>query len=371
MLSILVAGAMQSAMVITAPHVLVFSRTTGFRHDSIPNAIEAIKKMGTDHGFQVDATEDPSVFNDANLKQYDLIAFASTTGTILDADQKKAMERFVESGKGWIGIHSAADTEYDWPWYGELVGAWFKSHPPGGQHVKVQIENRGNPSTTGLPSLWIRPDEWYDWRVNPRSKVQVLASLDESFYRPGNPQDHPIMWCHWQGKGRSWYTEMGHTKESYTEKPYVDQLYGGLMWAAQGSRRPDGAVDFINSNKGYGDCFFHAEFMVQAGAHTQIGFGSKNYIAISDSSNVAWDKLSGVDCGGINENPPIVNAFAGATYWNTLDVIFRPSLGSIKEVRLNGIVVQTNVPFHGPGGAFSLGTNHATFRNVWVKRLSK
>ena len=145
MLSLLVAGAMQSALVIPNPHVLVFSKTTGFRHDAIPNSIAAIKKLGSDHGFLVDATEDAAAFTDENLKKYDLICFASTTGTILDADQKKAMERFVESGKGWMGIHSASDTEYDWPWYAELVGAYFKSHPPGGQHVKVQIENRGNP----------------------------------------------------------------------------------------------------------------------------------------------------------------------------------------------------------------------------------
>ena len=369
MLSLLVASAIQSALVIEHPHVLVFSKTTGFRHDSIPNAIEAIKKLGAEHGFIVDATEDAKAFTDANLKQYDLIAFASTTGTILDADQKKAMERFVEGGKGWIGIHSAADTEYDWPWYGELVGAWFKSHPPGGQHVKVVVENRGNPSTTGLPNLWVRPDEWYDWRANPRSKVQVLASLDESFYRPENPQDHPIMWCHWQGKGRSWYCEMGHTKESYTEKPYVDELYGGLMWAAQGSRKLDGAVEFSSKTNVNGSCFFHSEFKVDKGGSISVGFGGKNSINLNDSTGVAWDQLRGANCGGTNGQPPTVNAFAGAEYWNTVDAVLDAQHHCFSEVRINDIVVQKNVDLIGPIGSIVLGPGQATFRNTWAKKL--
>ncbi|MEI8282972.1 MAG: ThuA domain-containing protein, partial [Armatimonadota bacterium] len=201
MVSLLAAAAMQSALVIPNPRVLVFSRTLEFRHDSIPNAIEAIKKLGAEHGFQVDATEDSAAFTDQNLEKYDLLCFASTTGDILNEEQHKVLVRFVENGKGWMGIHAASDTEHHWPWYRDLVGAYFKTHPAGGAHVKVQIENRGNPSTANLPNLWIRPDEWYDWDANPRANVQVLASLDESFYRPENPQDHPITWCHWQGKG--------------------------------------------------------------------------------------------------------------------------------------------------------------------------
>ena len=365
MLSLLVAGAMQSALVVPNPHVLVFSKTTGFRHDNIESAVAAIKKLGVDHGFQVDATEDAAAFTDANLKQYDLICFASTTGTILDDGQKKAMERFVEGGKGWMGIHSASDTEYDWPWYAELVGAYFKSHPPGGQHVNVVTENRGNPSTNALPNLWIRPDEWYDWRVNPRAKVEVLASIDESYYRPQNPQDHPIAWCHWQGKGRSWYTEMGHFKEAYSDSIYLGHLYGGLMWAAQGSRRSDGAVDYSANNRGYGDCLFHAEFKAGATA-SSINFGGGNSISLRDSKSVSWNQLKADDCGGTNGRAPITNASAGGDYWNTLDVSISAKTNSISEVRLNGVVVQRDVDATGTLGRISL-PNSATFRNVWVK----
>ena len=367
MLSLLVATAMQTALVIEHPHVLVFSRTTGFRHDNIEVAVAALKKMGTEHGFQVDATEDAKAFTDENLKQYDLICFASTTGTILDSDQKKAMEHFVESGKGWMGIHSASDTEYDWPWYASLVGAYFRTHPPGGQHVKVQIENRGNPSTNGMPSHWIRPDEWYEWRANPRSKVQVLASLDEGYYKP-NPQDHPIAWCHWQGKGRSWYTEMGHYKEAYSDKIYLSHLYGGLMWAAQGSRRPDGAVDYSEKNNGYGNCFFHAEFKTGK-SMSLITLGGKNRIALRDSQSVAWNQLTPDDCGGTNGHAPTTNASAGEDYWNTVDVMLSSSTNRIAEVRINGIVVQLNVETDGQLGHISLMADPTSFRNVWVKKL--
>ncbi|MEI7984897.1 MAG: ThuA domain-containing protein [Armatimonadota bacterium] len=373
MVSLLVAGLMQSALVIPNPHVLVFSKTTGFRHDSIPNAVAAIKKLGTEHDFQVDATEDATVFNDENLKKYDLICFASTTGTILDANQKRAMERFVESGKGWMGIHSASDTEYDWPWYAELVGAYFKSHPPGGQRVHVKIENRGNPSTNGLPNLWIRPDEWYDWQANPRSKVQVLASLDESYYRPENPQDHPIAWCHWQGKGRAWYTEMGHFKEAYSEPIFVSHLYGGLMWAAQGSRRPDGADD-LNSSKSYGTSQFHTEFKLAKGSRSSISFDGNAKVHLADSTGKAWDKLADTDCGGVTGNAPSSNAFAGTENWNVLDVVFEGNGSKFVEVRLNGVVVQKNVTVDGVAPIrrrITLGTGSVQYRNTWVKGLNK
>lgn len=373
MLSLLIAGAMQTSLVIPNPHVLVFSKTTGFRHDSIPNAIAAIKKLGAEHNFTVDATEDATVFTDENLKQYDLICFASTTGDILDSIQQKAMERFVEGGKGWMGIHSASDTEYDWPWYAELVGAYFKSHPPGGQRVHVKIENRGNPSTNGLPNLWIRPDEWYDWKENPRAKVQVLASIDESYYRPENPQDHPIAWCHWQGKGRAWYTEMGHFKEAYSEPIYLSHLYGGLMWAAQGSRRPAGSED-LNTAKLTQNTQFHTEFKIQKGGRSSVNFDGNVKISLSDSTGKAWDKLNDTDCGGVTGSSPLTNAFAGTDYWNVLDVVFEGKGSNFVEVRLNGVVIQKNVTVEGLAPMrrkISLGSGPVQFRNTWIKSLNK
>src|SRR5271167_4747878 len=155
---------------------LVFSKTTGFRHDSIPQGIAAIEALGADHGFAVDRTEDAARFTDAELARYKVVVFLNTTGDILDAGEKAAFERYIRSGGGFVGIHSASDTEYGWPWYGRLVGTWFASHPQI-QRATVHIANPDHPSTKGLPTAWERADEWYNFRSNSRAAVQVLATL--------------------------------------------------------------------------------------------------------------------------------------------------------------------------------------------------
>ena len=233
----------------------------------------------------------------------------------------------------------------------------------------VMIENRGNPGTIALPNLWIRPDEWYDWQANPREKVQVLASIDESIYRPENPQDHPITWCHWQGKGRAWYTEMGHFKDAYSEKPYMDMLYGGLIWAAQGSRIPENATTFSDKARVSGDFLFHAEFLISKGQKSTIKLGEKNAIAISDSEGVAWNKLTASECGGVNGSAPIVNAFAGSKYWNTIYLAYSANTSEISEMRINGIVVQAKAKLNfEPSPTIALTKGPISFRNAWVKR---
>ena len=212
--------------------VLVFSKTTGFRHDSIPDGIAAIRALAAEHGFAVAETEDAGWFTDAILPQYKVVVFLSTTGDILDAAQKAAFERYIRSGGGFVGIHSASDTEYHWPWYGRLIGAWFASHPQI-QHATIRIEDADHPATKGLPASWQRTDEWYNFRTNPRSAVHVLASLDESSYSGGAMgTDHPIAWCQNIDGGRSWYTAMGHTKESYAEPLFRVHLLGGIESAA-------------------------------------------------------------------------------------------------------------------------------------------
>lgn len=212
--------------------VLVFSKTTGFRHDSIPQGIAAIEALGTEHGFAVDSTEEAARFSDSALTRYKVVVFLNTTGDVLDAGEKAAFERYIRSGGGFVGIHSASDTEYGWPWYGRLVGAWFASHPQI-QRATVHIANPDHPSTKGLPTTWQRTDEWYNFRSNPRGAVHVLATLDEATYSGGTMgTDHPIAWCHEMDGGRSWYTAMGHTKESYTEPLFRLHLLGGIESAA-------------------------------------------------------------------------------------------------------------------------------------------
>jgi type 1 glutamine amidotransferase len=211
---------------------LVFSKTTGFRHDSIPQGIAAIKTLGAERGFAVDSTEDAARFTDAELARYKVVVFLSTTGEILDEIQKAAFERYIRSGGGFVGIHSASDTEYQWAWYGRLVGAYFASHPQI-QPATIRIEDFGHASTEGLPPAWERIDEWYNFRTNPRATVHVLATLDETTYTGGKMRaDHPIAWCHMIDGGRSWYTAMGHTAESYAEPLFRRHLLGGIESAA-------------------------------------------------------------------------------------------------------------------------------------------
>jgi type 1 glutamine amidotransferase len=216
-----------------APRVLVFSRTAGFRHASIPDGIAAVREVGAGR-WETDATEDPGAFTDANLRRYRAVVFLSTTGDVLDAAQEAAFERFVRSGGGFAGIHAATDTEYGWPWYGKLVGARFATHPPV-QEAVVRVEDREHPSTRMLPAEWRRTDEWYSFRENPRRGVHVLANLDERTYAPAAAAmgaDHPAAWCHEFEGGRSWYTAGGHTKESFAEPLFRAHVAEGIAWAA-------------------------------------------------------------------------------------------------------------------------------------------
>ncbi|MGW6054355.1 ThuA domain-containing protein [Streptomyces sp. NPDC055189] len=212
--------------------VLVFSKTAGFRHDSIPAGIDALRGLGQEQGFTVTATEDATVFSPAGLSGYEAVVFLSTTGDVLNSSQQDALQSYVDSGGGYAGVHAAADTEYDWPYYGQLVGAWFKSHPAI-QRATVVNEDRSHPATSHLGATWSRTDEWYNYRANPRSGVHVLQSLDESTYSGGEMAgDHPITWCHAQGQGRSFYTGLGHTAESYADPDFRALLLGAVRYAA-------------------------------------------------------------------------------------------------------------------------------------------
>lgn len=222
--------------------VLVFSKTAGFRHDSIPEGIVAVRELGAAGGFAVDATEDAGAFTNGNLARYDAVVFLSTTGDVLNAAQQRAFERYIKRGGGYVGVHAAADTEYDWAFYGGLAGAYFQSHPAI-QPATVDVEDRAHPATSGLAQAWNRTDEWYNYRSNPREHAHVLASLDESSYTGGTMSgDHPIAWCQEYRGGRAFYTGAGHTKESYAEPAFRQHLLGGIRYAAgdaQADCRPE------------------------------------------------------------------------------------------------------------------------------------
>jgi type 1 glutamine amidotransferase len=212
--------------------VLVFSKTEGFRHDSIPAGIAAIQQQGRQRAFAVEAGENSAVFTDEALAKYKVIVFLSTTGDVLNEAQQTSFERFIRAGGGFVGVHSAADTEYAWPFYGALLGAYFASHPDI-QTATIQVDDQGQPSTSGLPRSWVRRDEWYNFRNNPRSSVSVLATIDERTYAGGTMSpDHPIIWSHTYEGGRAWYTAGGHTTESFSEQLFVDHLGKAILWAA-------------------------------------------------------------------------------------------------------------------------------------------
>ncbi len=219
-------------------NVLVFSRTAGYRHDAIAPGIEAIRGLGASNGFAVEASEEPSIFNDAKLGEFDVVIWLSTTGDVLTGDQQAAFERYIRAGGSWVGVHAASDTEYDWAWYGQLLGggAYFVSHPVI-QTVTLNVEAAAaaHASTAHLPASFQLEDEWYNFRVNPRSAVNVLMTLDEGSYQPGADAmgpDHPIAWYHEFEGGRAWYTALGHRQELYEDALFTGHLLGGIRWAA-------------------------------------------------------------------------------------------------------------------------------------------
>jgi type 1 glutamine amidotransferase len=222
-----------AAMVMTPMNVLVYSKTAGFRHDSIETGQQMFRDLAAEHGFTVTTSEDPSLFSNYNLRKYDVVVFLNTTGDCLGEGQQKSFEEFIGRGGGYVGIHSAADTEYEWPFYGKLVGAYFLSHPQI-QEAQVKNEQPNHPTMRFWPETFRRRDEWYDYRATPRPNVTVLASMDPGSYQGSKmPGDHPITWCHEVGKGRAWYTGFGHTKETYAEAPFRSMIYAALVWVTK------------------------------------------------------------------------------------------------------------------------------------------
>ncbi len=221
--------------------VLVFSKTKGWKHTSIPYGITAIQQMGKENGFQVDTTKNADYFTDDSLKNYRAVIFNCTTGNVLNAQQQAAFERYIQAGGGYAGIHSAADTEYEWPWYGKLMGAHFSSHPsnPGERKATINVTDKSHPASAALPDQWERVDEWYSYR-SFYPGLKVLAYLDEDSYDNGtNGADHPITWYHDFDGGRAFYTGLGHTPESYSEPLFLGHLWGGIQYAMGDSKPLD------------------------------------------------------------------------------------------------------------------------------------
>ncbi len=266
--------------------ILVFSKTRGWHHTSIPFGIAAIQKIGQEGGFGVDTTTNAAIFTDDNLKQYRAVVFMSTTGNVLNGEQQAAFERYIQAGGGFAGVHAAADTEYGWPWYGKLVGAWFDSHPnnPNVRKATVDVTDKNHLASKDLPGRWERTDEWYNYK-SIYSDLKVLAYLDESSYQGGiNGSNHPIAWYHQYDGGRAFYTGMGHTDESYSEPLFLKHLAGGIKYA-MGDGTP------LNYSKAYAKVTPEQNRFVKTILATNLN--SPMTLAVSDNGRIYFTQLFG------------------------------------------------------------------------------
>jgi type 1 glutamine amidotransferase len=211
--------------------VLIFSKTNSFRHECIEPGSAALKSYFEKWGIAATISEDAALFTHDGLKLYDVIMFFQTSGNIMDSIQQVAFEEYIRSGKGFVGVHSAADTGYDWPWYGLLVGAYLTSHSDI-QSAALQKVDTAHLSCKHLPDRWTRTDEWYNFK-EISEHVQVVLTIDEATYQGGTHGDHhPMAWYQHFDGGRSFYTALGHTVESYQDTLFLEHLRQGVLWAA-------------------------------------------------------------------------------------------------------------------------------------------
>jgi type 1 glutamine amidotransferase len=212
-------------------NVLIFSKTRGYRHECIEPGSMALESYFKLHGITSMHSEDSSVFTSSKLNPFDVIIFFQTTGNFLDSNQQIAFQKFIRSGKGFVGIHSASDSEYDWPWFVNLLGARFANHPDI-QTGTLMKTDTSHITCKHLPDRWTRTDEWYNFKQAP-SNVQVLLTADESTYQGGTMgANHPMSWCHVYDGGRAFYTALGHTVESYRDTMFLEHVMQGVKWAS-------------------------------------------------------------------------------------------------------------------------------------------
>lgn len=216
-------------------HILIFTKTAGFYHSSIPQGVKAIQKIALQNNYNVTVTANPDIFSGELLSLYSAVIFLNTTGDVLNPSQQEAFEQFIRNGGGYVGIHAAADTEFEWPWYNKLVGAKFAGHPndPNVKQATVIVKQSAFPAVKGLPRKWVRTDEWYNYKdIQPG--LVILAKLDETTYTGGTHNgNHPIAWYHDYDGGRAFYTGGGHTDESYSEPLFIKHLEGGIKYATE------------------------------------------------------------------------------------------------------------------------------------------
>ena len=194
--------------------------------------MSALKVMALENNFGIDFTEDSTMINEKVLSDFNVLVFLNTSGNILGTDEEKSVENFVKNGGGFVGIHAAVDTEYDWLWYGKMIGAYFSDHPKI-QKAVIDVDDNTHVSTKHLPVRWERIDAWYNLKNELDENISVLAFIDESSYTGGKHGDkHPFSWYHNYDGGKVWITLGGHTEENYSEINFLKHILGGIKYAA-------------------------------------------------------------------------------------------------------------------------------------------
>ncbi|BAV07447.1 cytochrome c/hypothetical protein [Filimonas lacunae] len=217
--------------------ILVFSLTKGYHHASIKEGNEFFTRLGIQHGFVADTTTNPALFTLDNLKKYRSVVWLSTTGDVLNAEQQAAFEKYIQHGGGYVGIHAASDTEYDWPWYGKLVGAYFVSHPAI-QEAKIVNLDKSFPATAFLPDSFSHKDEFYDFKSVNTEALHFLLRVDEQSYQGGKMGSfHPMAWYHEYDGGRAFYSNFGHTPETFSDSLFAEHFWKGLEWTMHATKK--------------------------------------------------------------------------------------------------------------------------------------
>ena len=224
---------------------LLVTTTNGWHHEAVHYGVVALKELATKNYFDIVLFENPNGFTDQYLAQFQVVIFLNTTGNIFDSAQQKTMERFIKSGKGFVGIHSASDTEYDWEWYTKLVGRMFQIHPAI-QTAKLNILDVSFPGLQGFANNKQWTDEWYEFGPEKIAGLNYILAVDETSYDPkvqwgdkkglGMGKLHPVSWYHNYDGGRAFYTALGHMPAIYSDAAFLNHLYAGILWAAMGKK---------------------------------------------------------------------------------------------------------------------------------------
>ena len=216
-------------------NVLVFSKTQGYRHENIKIGLAGFRTLAANKSWKITTTEDATYFNDKFLSKIDVVVFFNTTGDILNSSEEIALEWFIKSGGGFLGIHAAADTEYDWPFYQELIAAHFASHPPTQKARLIVHQETNHPAIGHLGNEWSLRDEWYSFKEPLKSHATLLMEVDDSSLSGKIPltESHPIAWAHEKFGGRSMYTGIGHTAEQFSDPVYLEHIARSVEWVGR------------------------------------------------------------------------------------------------------------------------------------------